>query len=332
MIPPIGGVTMPGAAPAAPTHVISVQAVHDVLRSLEGDSPARDFLSRLQPGDEISATVVAHTRGGDVLDVGPTTIKLKLPNASTQLGAILRLRIVDQSPGSGGEVLPLGESAMRLTALGRTLSRLAAANDANASTPVHSAALPEDPSAAGEYAPALERAVTASGLFYESHLESWLDGRRQISDLLREPQARFATASAGAGAANAASGEIDALPDELAGMVQRQLAVLDSSAALWRMEIWPGQFAQLTIERDAEAADQSRAGVPCWHAKLKLDLPQLGALECLIALRGEQAGLVLKCATQAAVKRLAEASPTLVVALEASSSGKASVEVRHDGP
>ncbi|MBR8421228.1 flagellar hook-length control protein FliK, partial [Burkholderia dolosa] len=43
---------------------------------------------------------------------------------------------------------------------------------------------------------ALAQAVSASGLFYESHLAQWLAGQRPLAALMREPQARLAAAPA----------------------------------------------------------------------------------------------------------------------------------------
>jgi hypothetical protein len=42
--------------------------------------------------------------------------------------------------------------------------------------------------AATELATALKDTLTNSGLFYESHLQQWLDGSRSLTDLMREPQ------------------------------------------------------------------------------------------------------------------------------------------------
>lgn len=48
--------------------------------------------------------------------------------------------------------------------------------------------LPQAPSTAGELAPALAKAVTSSGLFYEAHLVQWAMGQMPTAQLLQEPQ------------------------------------------------------------------------------------------------------------------------------------------------
>ena len=48
--------------------------------------------------------------------------------------------------------------------------------------------LPQPPTQATDLAPALQKAITQSGLFYESHQAQWIAGRLPVAQLLQEPQ------------------------------------------------------------------------------------------------------------------------------------------------
>ncbi|MDP5240681.1 flagellar hook-length control protein FliK [Uliginosibacterium sp. 31-16] len=52
--------------------------------------------------------------------------------------------------------------------------------------------LPEAPAKAAELAPLLKQAISNSGLFYESHLRQWVEGKLPLSALQQEPQAQQA--------------------------------------------------------------------------------------------------------------------------------------------
>ena len=48
--------------------------------------------------------------------------------------------------------------------------------------------LPQPPTSAADLVPALQKAVTQSGLFYESHQAQWVGGKLPVAQLLQEPQ------------------------------------------------------------------------------------------------------------------------------------------------
>lgn len=52
--------------------------------------------------------------------------------------------------------------------------------------------LPAPPKQASDFVPVLKQAISQSGLFYESHLRQWVEGKLTLSNLKQEPQAQLA--------------------------------------------------------------------------------------------------------------------------------------------
>jgi hypothetical protein len=150
---------------------------------------------------------------------------------------------------------------------------------------------------APERAAALADAVKHSGLFYESHLRAWAEGRLPLDQLAHEPQARAAEALK-----DAAPSESDAARTELARVLQQQLDVLDGKPLRFDGHAWPGQPAQWRIQRDPEAAEGGRSreqhpddeeGAAGWTTHLQLKLPRLGGFGAQLRLRGSQITLAV---------------------------------------
>lgn len=170
---------------------------------------------------------------------------------------------------------------------------------------------------ASEIARTLSRAITDSGLFYESHLERWSRREYPQAALAREPQAAW-SAPVERGAEAARPG---ALPDAAAALLTRQLDVLDSRQVAWHGTAWPGQRVAITFEeaRDDATADADGETVPGaaprWRTRIALDLPSLGPVEASLALDGDRLDLALAAQGEDASARLGAARATLALAL-----------------
>lgn len=159
--------------------------------------------------------------------------------------------------------------------------------------------LPAPPRAAADLVPLLQKAITQSGLFYESHQAQWVTGKLPLEQLLHEPQgqrsepatlaqhglpeaAREARANAPADIAAraparleaAASGErlegaaasqqqaaaiAQTVPDELRPLVQQQLDAVATQRLLWHGEAWPNQPMEWEIVREQEQGTAAAA-------------------------------------------------------------------------
>lgn len=108
-------------------------------------------------------------------------------------------------PGPATQAPP---PATSLSPTGQLVAQLMRADPGAAAMP-HAITSPQPIVDAGvtpqTIAQTLSRVVSESGLFYESHLTEWAQGKRDLESLLREPQARLPDP---AGAASRASGAI----------------------------------------------------------------------------------------------------------------------------
>ncbi|MBU9226416.1 flagellar hook-length control protein FliK [Burkholderia multivorans] len=162
------------------------------------------------------------------------------PAASTQTALSDVARVLDAIARTGGDATPAVVGRMPLVPDPAALFAAAAddaagqsghATAASASGAATAAAAPTaaeaaPPSLAGALRAALAQAVGESGLFYESHLAQWFAGQRPLAALLREPQARIATAQT--------SADRDAAPDDdaLDALLTPRLSLPSARAAV----------------------------------------------------------------------------------------------------
>jgi hypothetical protein len=118
----------------------------------------------------------------------------------------------------------------------------------------------------------LKRAVSTSGLFYESHLSDLLQKNQSLATIRQEPQNQVNT--------------------PLAGLVSQQLAILENQRMSWQGEVWPGQTMDWNVylpqkESDSNqqhAYDQQSAVNQPIASELTLYLPQLGKVSARISI------------------------------------------------
>jgi hypothetical protein len=147
----------------------------------------------------------------------------------------------------------------------------------------------------------LRQAVAKSGLFYESHLAEWAEGKRSLAELMAEPQAHKAPGTPPTDTA-------------LSQLVNQQLATHESGQLVWQGQLVPGQQMRWEIGREHDGAPADRdTEHPGWHSGLRLRFPLLGEVEASLSLRGAQlhiellAGADTAAALRAAAPRLQEA-------------------------
>ena len=148
------------------------------------------------------------------------------------------------------------------------------------------------------------------------------------------PQAVFGGETATAGAAaesRMAPSQAVALtiPDDLRPLVQQQLEAAATQRLAWHGEIWPRQFMDWEIERDARQGDAATDAAPAWQTSLRLTLPRLGEIDARIRLSGQSVQLALHVPDTAAAADLQVALPSLRQALAATGLALQGVETRH---
>jgi hypothetical protein len=148
-----------------------------------------------------------------------------------------------------------------------------------------------------QVAAALREAVGKSGLFYESHVAEWSDGKRPLAELAREPQMQRALAEA-------APRPPGAPPDPAsAQMINQQLATHEQARVSWQGQAWPGQPMQWEVHRDApegRGGDGGEAPEPAWRSGVRFSFPLLGDIAASVVLVGDQLHIQVRAGTEAA--------------------------------
>lgn len=174
----------------------------------------------------------------------------------------------------------------------------------------------------------------------EASAKSALAARRDLAPPPAPPagsllQAVFGgeTATAGAAAESrmAPSGAAAALtiPDDLRPLVQQQLEAAATQRLAWHGEIWPRQFMDWEIERDARQGDAATDAAAAWQTSLRLTLSRLGEIDARIRLSGQSVRLALHVPDSVAAAALQAALPSLRQALAATGLDLQGVETRH---
>ena len=315
-------------------------------------APVREVSSDLpefQVGQRFVARVEAALPDGTFRAiVAGKGLTLALPQ-SAKPGDTLDLVVISRTQrlvvaGRAENAEPASPPAAVLSRAGQIISTLLARGDGTAQTAQLQRAaplLPRPPSSAAPLAPALQQAITESGLFYEAHQSQWIAGRLPLESLLREPQGRHSrtptppsatlaaaatqAAEASSGAAPARTPEAPAqaaatvtLPADLQPLVQQQLDAAATQQIAWRGEIWPGQTMQWEIQEEP-SRQQGEAEEPAtqWSTTVRLVLPQLGELSAALRLAAAGVSVELAAAGGAGVEALRNGQAALADALAA---------------
>jgi flagellar hook-length control protein FliK len=204
----------------------------------------------------------------------------------------------------------------------------------------------------------LQGALTQSGLFYESHQAEWVAGRRELSVLLREPQARLATpaqqpqaqqststleaqspaistAAAKDLTSSAASARSDpAMPQQLQALVQQQLAALETGRLVFQLQVWPDQWMRWEIDEDAQNASAPTGdgdALQRFQTRLHLELPKLGELDATLTFDAAGVRVRLDAAKPASADVLQDNRASLRAALADAGIPSADIAVSRHG-
>ncbi|NHZ65739.1 flagellar hook-length control protein FliK [Massilia genomosp. 1] len=182
---------------------------------------------------------------------------------------------------------------------------------------------------AAELARKLEQSISGSGVFYESHVAEWADGKRALSELQREPQMQQAMATPGAKPGSAAA--------ELASaqLINLQLTTQEQARVSWQGQLAPGQELQWEIHKDAPEQRGRGAGedsAPVWRSGMRLRFPLLGEIEATIVTSGDKVHIELRTASAGTGEALRARAGELTSALDVSGTALASLIIRTQEP
>ena len=184
------------------------------------------------------------------------------------------------------------------------------------------AILPAPQTNSQNVASALHDTLTYSGLFYESHVSEWADGKRPISELLREPQMQ------------ASSNRSEKIQDNsqvaFPQLVNLQLNTHEQQSTHWRGEIWPGQDMEWDVEKQPQHSSGGADATPAWQSTVRFNFPNLGTISARLYLLGEHLQIQIQTDSDSTAKALREQAPALSEALDAAGSSLDSLLVQSD--
>ncbi len=372
--------------------VVLVEASSAVTPANNPSQDAFNRLASISIGKEFQAQVVARQKDGThFVRVADTTARMVLPEAKNP-GDIIALKLVSATPrptfllgetiatvgteqqiggsatiskaqmetlaaaqqGSGGA---LQSTPTSLSSTGKMIDTLLLAAQLEGSPSRLEGNTPLVASAStspGALAQAINNAVEFSGLFYESHLAEWSDGKRSLESLMREPQAQMgsrltsseditalasqlseklqfagnrqslidlmrtleaAQSKEADSVSQDATGKLTTLNEETARLLNLQLNALENRHLAWHGEIWPDQDMEWEVSEEASGKEAREEDV-IWTSELKLSFPALGAVQASIRLSGNHVQLHLHAETEKTASTLRKFTTELATALD----------------
>lgn len=137
----------------------------------------------------------------------------------------------------------------------------------------------------------LQNALRFSGLFYESHIANFIQGKRTIEQLRKEIQ--------------------NQKDINRTAIISKQLDVLEKQQIQWAGMIWPKQYMQWTISRDnSEPSSESNQEKSC-KSTIALELPNLGKIIFHIAMNRDRINIKIEVASRQSRQVVEGAIPKL---------------------
>ncbi|BBF83696.1 hypothetical protein DLM_0008 [Aquitalea magnusonii] len=300
---------IPSLPPTSASGTLAPQTVSSVRLLLEGGKALLDastLPARLPPlmlGEQVEAQVVDSKNNGQQLSVliKNSLFNLDVPQGMTISGNTLSLKVATLAPTlsfalqeQATEAAQDGSVEVQLSPASKYLTgMLQTSKPSLPATDVSLNAASQPPATTAQQ---LKSNVSQSGLFYESHLKEWLDGRHPLSQVQQEPQSRLLSKlndeMASSASANAGSHALSprTVAPELANLVQRQLDIVENQQLQLNGYAWPGQPMQMQIQQEHTNERTGSLGadeVGVWSTSLSLNLPALGGLSARVRLVGQ---------------------------------------------
>ncbi len=184
-----------------------------------------------------------------------------------------------------------------------------------------------------QLANALRDSVALSGAFYESHVAEWADGKRPVTELLKEPQAQLGQQTQASGVSSLLN-TTDPANTQLGQLINLQLNALEQQRIVWHGEVWPGQQMEWEINRHSPDQQQQNAQedefAPSWHSVVRFNFEHLGSVSASIRLIGQQIHMQVRTANDVTAAALRANGSMLSEAMEAAGSSLDSLIVKRD--
>ena len=303
-----------------------VSATRQIGTTNETGNPSQDGvikLDQIEIGKALQAQVTSILSNGNSivsLQNGAQTnnLQMRLP-AGFKVGDQLQLTLLSLNDGKPNFSISLlnATETVNLSSTAQLLDKLALHNNQqakiNGNTPLLASTNELEPA---YLATQLGASIEKSGVFYESHLQQWSEGNRNLEQIKQEPQNQSAT------------------PTETANtLIPAQLDTLENKRLSWQGELFPGQPLQMDITKEESQGKQSSAeqeSEAIWQTTLKLQLPNLGDVHVKIRLQGDHAQLNVNVNDSATATSLKSASDSLSQSLAASGTALDQITVQSD--
>lgn len=164
----------------------------------------------------------------------------------------------------------------------------------------------------------LQNQISKSGLFYESHVAEWAQGKRSISEIKAEPQSRddpskISDIRSGTG--------LSSVSKEMGQIIHQQLNVLDQNIVRWHGELFPGQKIDWEIKKETkETRHLQEPDDTNWQSVVRFELPNLGPVTATIHLQSNNLGLSLRAEQSDTVPALKDHASELASAMHTAGS------------
>lgn len=279
--------------------------------------------TQLSIGKQYQAEVIAKLDDGSYLvNIADTTARMQLPN-SQQVGSKLLLTLISTSPRAtfliNEEIAPLATQDPKiaqqlptattdsapavLSQAGKLIGHLLEEMPEQNVVRTTKTPLLDSPNHPPEsVARALQNGVSTSGIFYESHLLQWAEGKLDITQLMKEPQANFP------------SDVPQTALKEATTILQQQLQTMEQQRFVWHGELWSGQRLEWEVSRD-NSKQQEGAEQNTWQSAVRFELPALGAVSAQLQLTGNRLNLRINTEDTATTERLQRHADELISAL-----------------
>ncbi len=178
----------------------------------------------------------------------------------------------------------------------------------------------------------LQSVLGESGLFYESHVADWAEGKRPLQDLAREPQMQRHLQAQGQSPAETLARNLAGPDLSAAQMINQQLHTQEQGKVQWHGEAWPGQKMQWEVARE-EGDGRSRGGgreqddAPVWRSGVKFRFPLLGKVNASVTMIGDQVHVQVQSDTGEAADTLRAWAGMLQGALDAAGAPLSSLTI-----
>ncbi len=312
-----------------------------VSLTLLASSPRPTFLlgESSASGEQSIASLLQDTT--TAAQVGKTALSTSDPRLST-----LTEMVPSSATASLSNAGRLVDNLLHAAQLDGTLAKIAGTSAIVASADLN----------ASKLAQAMQNTIERSGLFYESHLNQWVNGTRSLDELMLEPQAQVGKELAASALFNAKTdtslidmmraleaaqannsqaatslSQAASLNNETARLISLQLAALEQRRVTWQGELWPGQKFEWDVTEEKQEQDSDEHG-RSWRSSVRFDMPTLGTIAASIHLANGRLQVQISTTTESAATRLRANGGKLASALDAAGSPLDSLTVKRNEP